>query len=612
MSTPSGIDYAKLAQQVRQQSSTGAVDYGKLAEQARQSTAPPPPPAPAEQPSQLGMAVDAVGRMGKQVVKNVAQPFLHPLDTMISLGHLPVALLQNQGAEFDKAKDAYDKGDKGKAALHALAYLAPVVGPMLDSFATRTAAGEGPEVAGDVTSMFLPVPAAKKLPAVVQVGGKAVASPERAAVEFGLQNGIPVDAATATGNAALKGVKTMAEKATISGAAIARKGNEVRAEKMATLGEQLAAKANNAGQAVTIPEVGERLAKATQEAATNAGTAAKGEYAVLGKMETANPVAFAVDVKSVQDKIRPLHQQMEQSADLMVPGSASARALTAMRRLMSGPNTQLASVVDDALGELKGSLRSVSESDPMSKGAGQLSEIVKSLDNEVRSAVGRGGGKPGLDALDRGRAATVRKYDALDVVDQMKAEPVGTVAAITRGKDGGVAFLRDVRKHAPQELPNVGRAVMDDLMDTIADPLKRDVAGAKWAALGPETKRALFAETLKREPNYIKDLDNFFLLAKKLKENPNPSGTATTAAIGGTAGMVATGHFMIPLMSELAGASITAAMRSPRVVRALTRGLRLQTGAGAAAKAAATSEIVTALKSAGLPVPALLTAKDKE
>lgn len=116
--------------------------------------------------TQMDQAIDQVSRFGSKLASNLVAPIAHPIDAMIGLGNLPGDLLHAQGEEYTKAKDAYSSGDKGKAALHTLAYLLPVIGPMLDNYIDRTKNGQGPEVAADITTMF----AAPKLSSMAAEG----------------------------------------------------------------------------------------------------------------------------------------------------------------------------------------------------------------------------------------------------------------------------------------------------------------------------------------------------------------------------------------------------------------------------------------------------------
>jgi hypothetical protein len=96
---------------------------------------------------------------------------------------------------------------------------------------------------------------------------------------------------------------------------------------------------------------------------------------------------------------------------------------------------------------------------------------------------------------------------------------------------------------------------------------------ADWQRLGPQTKQLLF-----RDAAHVKDLDNFFLLAKKLAENPNPSGTALTLAKGGelTALVTAPGA---GLTYTLGAPLVAKLLLDPRATRLLMQGLRLPVNA---------------------------------
>src|SRR5205814_8718588 len=105
-------------------------------------------------------------------------------------------------------------------------------------------------------------------------------------------------------------------------------------------------------------------------------------------------------------------------------------------------------------------------------------------------------------------------------------------------KDSAIQHLRRVQEMAPAEIPKIGRAYLEDLLSMATAEGGFDRAArlqAEWQKLGPETKRILFPDLAHRA-----QLDHFFLLAKRLSDNPNPSGTAVvnnvfnwTAGLGG-------------------------------------------------------------------------------
>jgi hypothetical protein len=123
-----------------------------------------------------------------------------------------------------------------------------------------------------------------------------------------------------------------------------------------------------------------------------------------------------------------------------------------------------------------------------------------------------------------------------------------------------------------------------------------------WQKLGPETKRILFPQEGQRQA-----LGHFFLLAKKVAENPNPSGTTVTWFKGGELYALLT-HPVAGVPTSLGSAALAKLLYSPAGVRALTRGMMLSLSpsrATPAAQTAAAANLLKAAKEAGVDVPAL-------
>jgi hypothetical protein len=116
--------------------------------------------------------------------------------------------------------------------------------------------------------------------------------------------------------------------------------------------------------------------------------------------------------------------------------------------------------------------------------------------------------------------------------------PVGTASRLTFGNDQNIHLLRQVAKEAPEEMPRLGRATLENVFKKATEgggfTLNR-AAGmfADWRTLGDETKKILF-----KDPQLRAELDEFFLGIKKLAENPNPSGSALVAVAAGTPGLL--------------------------------------------------------------------------
>jgi len=290
-----------------------------------------------------------------------------------------------------------------------------------------------------------------------------------------------------------------------------------------------------------------------------------------------------VDLRPAKAALQPLYDRLTRERKLTnVLQGTKARALVALDTLMTAGDHAPLSIVDAALGDLKSMARTdIPELRTAGQGAAALA--VKHLDRQVRNAATAAGPEV-LRALETGRAATRAKYVAGAILEDLHPEGVGVFRKATSQKDAAAGFLRDLQRQAPESLPLVGRAFLEDLLQTATAEggfSRAQGLQAKWQALGSQTKLLLF-----RDAAHIKDLDHFFLLAKKLAENPNPSGTALTAFKGaeGTALMSGVG-----LNYTLAAPVVAKLLLSPRTTRLLLNGLRLPVGAKAARAAWAAS-----------------------
>ena len=208
-----------------------------------------------------------------------------------------------------------------------------------------------------------------------------------------------------------------------------------------------------------------------------------------------------------------------------------------------------------------------------------------------------------------GRAATVNKFKTIKMLDTLRDEPVGVFNQATRRKDAGIARLRALARVAPDELQQIGRAWLEDaLTKATADGGFGRASSllADWQNLGPQTKQLLFGNAA-----HVKDLDHFFLLAKKMTETPNPSGSAMTFFKGaeatalardvlmGAPGLGTAFTFSAPFVAKL--------LLSPTTTRLLVQGLRLPVSARMARTAWA-GQLGRALETLDTPVPAVVPA----
>jgi hypothetical protein len=318
------------------------------------------------------------------------------------------------------------------------------------------------------------------------------------------------------------------------------------------------------------------------------GSALPAGAPILGGSER---MALAIDLKQSKAALQPIYQRLLRESQLAPLMGGKAEALRALDRLMRGPDVAPLSVVDAALGDLKAIART-DLPELRTQGQSIAAQAVKALDQQVRARAAAAGPEV-LAALEEGRGATVGKYQTAGVLEQLRTEPVQLFRQLTAPQDSAITLLRQVRDIAPAQLETIGRAYLENLMSmaTAEGGFGRAARlQAEWQKLGPETKRILFADPALRQ-----NLDHFFLLAKKMAENPNPSGTAHTAAIFN---IVAQGE------SYLAAKLLYTPAGARAMTRLLAANVRLPKGATrSAAQTVATLNVIHAARKAGVDVP---------
>lgn len=530
------------------------------------------------------------------------------------------------GAQVEQGRKAYDAAREGRyseAAGHAGAAMLPVLGPVAANIGEGIA--ETGDVAGGVgraTGLIAPIAGGRAAVARAQkVGAKTGAAVKAAldpgaatadAVRWALKNGVPVDAATATGNAAVKGLRGLADRS-IGGAAVAKTAAEKRAASMAKLGRNLAREASPSGMA-TAETAGEGVRASVEGVIRRESEAADAAYARVRDAEQAAPIEavktgtkrvdtgildakgepfkrtepvieqqqMAVPLAGVKDALRPTFDRLMRKRELTgtLMGD-EGRAATALDALLSAGDHAPLSVVDAALGDLKAAARGAAMPELRTSGQGVAALAVKELENVVQARAQAAGV---WDDLRAGRDATIRKWTAAETLDGLRAEPVQTFRALTQDADAAVDKLRAVKKLAPGELPAIGRAYLEGLMDTATAEggFGREARlWSDWQRLGPETKKMLYPDPALRE-----SLDRFFLVGKKLAENPNPSGSGYIAALSaqGTALLF---EPVSGAATVIAGGVLSKALNSPKVARLLTEALQTPATSTAAKSTAA-------------------------
>lgn len=529
---------------------------------------------PAPQGSAVGRAASGAWEMLNPVsaISGLASAVASPIETGKAL----------IGAQFDqgrKAVDAVREGRYVEAAGHAGASLLPVLGPVAAGI------GEGIAETGDIATgvgrtvgVLAPVLGARPAVAKAQSVGaktgavvKAALDPGGAtadAVRWGLQHGVPVDAATATGNRVVRGVKDLADRGTLGG--IGSRARRMREESMAKLGKGLGARA--AATAETPETAGVAVRGGVEGAIQQAAGEADAAYARV--RAAGDPVVNLAPAKAALKPIYDaLMKKRELTGQLM---GAEGRAAVALDALVGGADEAPLSVVDAALGDIKALARGAEMPELRSAGQGLAAAAVTNLESAVQDAAKSAGV---WDDLRAGRDATIAKWTAAETRDALRAEPVQTFRALTQAGDSAIDKLRAVKRLAPAEMPKIGRAYLDDLIDTATAEggFGREAKlWAEWSKLGDETKALIFPDESLRG-----DLDQFFMLGKKMAENANPSGSGYVAALGAQGAMLWADP-VTGVATALSGAALSKALNSPTVAKLLTQAMQTPSTAPAA------------------------------
>lgn len=594
------IDYDKLAREHGGTPVTpGPVDYDALAREAGGTPAGPAraedflPPAP--EGSALGRFVWELGGALNPVTmaQGLYGAVRHPLQT--GQGIIAAGV-----SEAEKAAQAAREGRYSEMAGHGLAAALPVLGPAAAAVGEQIGGGDVAGGLGAATGLvggtLAPSALARRGVPLLAAQGRNVPAAVAEAVQFGLREGIPVDPATATGSRYLRGVQRLVGK-TLGGSV---------AEEPAIARQQVALEAAGrrvAGQVAPVARTAEEAGEAAVEALKARARALKAQadvaYDELRAIEARQKalirqsgghqapathprpftaVPLAVDLAPTKAAMRPIYQALKREAELVPLMGGRARMLTVLDTLMDAPDLAPLSQADRALSELK-SLARVSDDFRRTGAQGIAAKTVANLDAAVRAAAQHpGAGPDAFRALMRGRAATVNKYKTIELLDAFGDDALGAFTKATSPTK--IAQLRELARVAPGEVRLMGRAWLERALTKATqeggfqrpEGLIRD-----WQRLNPQAKALLFGG-----PAHVKDLDDLFLLAKKLAENPNPSGSAFTAAQGAELAGLGTAAVAVSpwaLLETLGTYGLGRALYSPRVTRVLLRGLRLPPGA---------------------------------
>lgn len=213
----------------------------------------------------------------------------HPEDAMLGgLAPLGPIIRGAVGAQVGQAKKAAADVKAGRyveAAGRGAAAALPLLGPAAAEAGEQGARGDIAGAIGSGIGLAAPILVGAVTPKSVRIGG-VMKSPAGAADALALaeRSGIPVDAATASGNKFVKAVQHVSDRS-LAGSLVADAAGKTQRAGLATLGEQLAAKA--APRAVTAAEAGESAQRGVSGVVSRQRAAATDAYDRLRALEAA-------------------------------------------------------------------------------------------------------------------------------------------------------------------------------------------------------------------------------------------------------------------------------------------------------------------------------------
>ncbi len=255
-------------------------------------------------------------------------------------------------------------------------------------------------------------------------------------------------------------------------------------------------------------------------------------------------IPLPVDMSPAKDQLKPILRMIKQQ--LPVGQQQYSKALHAIQNVMDGPDFVPASIAEANLSAIKAIQREALT--PKTKMlAGQ---VLDAMDPEVSKAIATAG-PDAANALTAARSSWKNRMQVLDMVDQLSGDTTGktgqTLAAsrLLKPADASYPLLKQVLDTAPAARGDLGNAYLGRVFGkaNAGEFTNPNQARNLWNQIGDRTKKALY------DPQQIKDIEATLDLAKRIGENPNPSGTGiinsllklgilATHPVSGTAGFV--------------------------------------------------------------------------
>lgn len=491
------------------------------------------------------------GRAGENLnPMNLVRAAAHPFETT-------KALLTPDAEVAKESADAFERGDYGRGAL-SLAQDVPVFGPPIRQAEKDIKAGDYGALAGTIATAAIPSVLKRVKPKIpIRNNLNPV---ERSAVTYGIREGVPVDAATASGNKFIRTAQeTLDYQPLTSGKVAAAKAKQApalqgtgrrladtihpvpidpvtageavptsltdRVKRLHGVADQSYGELRKIGQQpqnVKPVQIGTKQVPGVNPQATNHPSGMPQTVPVIENM------SMPVDYVALKSRVTPVLEQLEKS--IPEAQKQASPGLNVLRQIVArGDSVDSNTAIRDlsAIQNIARVWNELPEVRGVSKGlaAMVIPGARKSIDDAVALA-----GPRATQMLERGRAATKDKYSTNDVLAALpknatgEFEPARIFKRLTSNDDQSIALLRSVQSVAPKTLPPIARAFTEGLMDDMlyqGDVKRAQSAVRSWHNLGDHTKSILFPD-----PKIRQNVTDFVNLAEMMTRQANPSGSA--------------------------------------------------------------------------------------
>lgn len=237
-------------------------------------------------------------------------------------------------------------------------------------------------------------------------------------------------------------------------------------------------------------------------------------------------IALPVDMRAAKQQLTPIRDQILKQ--IPVGQQQYSKGLHAIQQLLDGPDVVPASVADANLSAVKQIQREAIDGKVKFLAGKAIDAVSPSVDDAVAKA-----GPNAANALKEARQSWKARAQVLDLVDDLSGDVTGksgqTDAAkkLLKPADSSYPMLQKVLAVAPDSVDDLGKAYLGRVFSKAANGELTNPGEASniWNQIGPRTKAALYS------PDQVKDINAFLQLAKRVNENPNPSGTGVVNSL---------------------------------------------------------------------------------